>query len=434
MLLGMQFGNGYGSQPHAWRMPGVNPTNATDFDALVRYAQAAERGKFDFLFLPDGLGLDADLSHQPSMFTLEPLLTLAAIARETERIGLVTTASSTFNEPYNLARMFKTLDVMSRGRMGWNVVPTSDPSSMANFASRPLARHEKYERLHEMVQVVQALWGSWGEEAWVHDTASGQFTRAEAVRAVHARGRHVAAQGPLPIPPSEQGQPVIFQAGGGEYGLQVAGQYASGVIGATFSIEDARAQRMALRRAAEAAGRDPDEIKFFAGVMPALGATKREALDRRLQLGRDLFASRVPYLGHMLGLRLSPAQLDEPLTAEQQQSARASSGDPRSETALKVARKGWTLREILAHGVIDYHPTPVGPAEVIADHMQAWFEAEAVDGFWVSIDVYEDGIDAFVDNVIPVLQERGLVQRDYQGRTLREHLGVPRQYGLRDES
>ena len=430
MILGMHFGNGYGSQPHAWRMPGVPKGGATDFDALVRYAQAAERGKFDFLFLPDFLGLDTDISHHPSMLTLEPLLTLAAVARETSRIGLVTTASTTFNEPYNLARMFKTLDVMSHGRMGWNVVPTSDPGSAANFGKAPMPRQEKYERLHEMVQIVQALWGSWGEDAWIHDALSGQYADASKIQPIGLQGRHVGAQGPLPIPPSEQGQPVIFQAGGGEYGLQVAGQYASGVIGATFSIEDARAQRMALRQAAQAAGRDPDEIKFFAGVMPALGVTKREAIDRRLQLGKDIFPSRVPYLGQMLGLRLSASRLDEPLSAQELQVARANPGDPRSPTALKVAREGWTIREILAHGVIDYHPTPVGPAEVTADHMQEWFEAGAVDGFWVSIDVYEDGIDAFVDGVIPILQERGLFHTEYEGTTLRDHLGVPHQYGL----
>lgn len=430
MILGMQLGNAYGSQPHAWRMPGVNPTKATDFDAQVRYAQAAERGKFQFLFLPDFLGLDTDLSHHPSMFTLEPLLTLAAVARATSRIGLVTTASTTFNEPYNLARIFKTLDVMSHGRVGWNVVPTSDPTGAANFGQRPMARDEKYERLHEMVQVVQALWGSWGQDAWIHDAQTGHFADASKIQPVNLQGRHVASRGPLPIPPSEQGQPVIFQVGGGHYGLQVAGQYASGVIGATFSIEDARAQRTALRRAAQQAGRDPDEIKFFAGVMPALGATKRGAIDRRLQLGRDILPSRVPYLGAMLGLPLSENRLDEPLTASELAAARPSAGDPRSVQALKVAREGWTIREILAQGVIDYHPTPVGPPEVTADHMQEWFEAQAVDGFWVSPDVYEDGIDAFVNGVVPILQERGLFHTDYEGKTLRDHLGVPYQYGL----
>jgi len=208
--------------------------------------------------------------------------------------------------------------------------------------------------------------------------------------------------------------------------LGLAGTYASGVIGAAFTIEDAKAQRYAARDAASRAGRNPDEIRYFAGVMPALAATKRAALDRRLALGEQSFPGRVPYLGSMLGLILEPSQLDKPQLA----AAQASPFDPRSRRALDVAREGWTLREILAHGVIDYHPTPVGDATVTADHMQEWFEAGAVDGFWVSIDVYEDGIDAFVDEVVPLLQERGLFQAEYEGSTLREHLGVPEQYGL----
>jgi len=212
--------------------------------------------------------------------------------------------------------------------------------------------------------------------------------------------------------------------------LGLAGRYASGVIGAAFTIEDAKAQRQAARDAASRAGRNPEEIKYFAGVMPALAATKRAALDRRLALGEHSFPARVPYLGSMLGLTLEPGQLDEPLTQQQLASAQASPFDPRSRRALDVAREGWTLREILAHGVIDYHPTPVGDAAVTADHMQDWFEAGAVDGFWVSIDVYEDGIDTFVDEVVPLLQERGLFHAEYEGSTLREHLGVPEQYGL----
>ena len=430
MILGMHLGNGYGSQPDAWRMPGVNPSNYTDFDALARYAQAAERGKIDFLFLPDGLGLDDDIAHHPSKFTLEPMLTLAAIARATSHIGLVTTASSTFNDAYNLARQFKTLDVMSHGRAGWNAVPTSGELAAANIGRPIPPREEKYERLHEMIQVMQGLWGSWPEGAWTRDAQTGRYADDSKIQPVNLQGRHVASRGPLPIPPSEQGQPVIFQAGGGGDGAGVAGRYANGVIGATFSIEDAKKQRQALRQAAEDEGRDPDEIKFFAGLMPAIGATRRAAVDRRLQLGKDVFPTRVPYLGYMLNLPLSIDRLDTPLTAGELAAARPSPGDPRASRALEVAREGWTVREILAHGVIDYHPTPVGTATDTADHMQEWFEAGAVDGFWVSIDVYEDGIDTFVDEVVPILQQRGLFHEEYRGSTLRENLGVAKQYGL----
>ncbi|MNW49933.1 putative monooxygenase MoxC [compost metagenome] len=223
---------------------------------------------------------------------------------------------------------------------------------------------------------------------------------------------------------------MIFSAGGGANGLEIAGRYASAVIGAVFTIEEARAQREAVREAARKAGRNPDEVKFIAGVMPAIGATKRAAVDRRVALGDRAAVALVPYLGSMLGLALDESQLDEPLRSAQLERAQPSPFDPRAPRALGVAREGWTLREVLAHGVIDYHPTPVGPASVTADHMQQWFEAGACDGFWVSIDVYEDGIDTFVDEVIPLLQQRGLYHEDYEGSTLREHLGAPAQYGL----
>ena len=432
MLIGLLFGNGYGAQFGAWRWPGVDPAGWTNMDLMVRYAQMAERGKFQFLFMPDFQSMRGDIGADAQQLTMEPMLTLAAVAQATERIGLVATGSTTFNEPFNLARQFKTLDVMSHGRAGWNVVPTSDPSIAANYGRELPPRAEKYERLHEVVQIVQALWGSWGKDAWLHDQKSGRFADPAKVKPVNLRGRHVGSAGPLVLPPSEQGQPVIFQAGGGDEGEIVAGRYASGVVGVVFSIEEAREQRMALRAAAERAGRDPDEIKFFAGVMTSLGPDRRAALDRRLAMSRDALAQRVGYLGQMLGLPLKPSQLDAPLNAEQLAAARPSPYDPRSNHALKIAREGWTLLDVLAHGVIDYHPTIVGPPVELADHMQEWFEAGAADGFWLNPDVYEDGLPPIVDEVVPILQERGLFHRDYEGTTLRDHLGAPAQYGLDD--
>lgn len=429
MMIGVALGNGYGAQNSAWRMPWVDPANYTSFDSQVRYAQAAERGRFQFLFLPDYPALKGDVAMEAPWVSLEPMLTLAAIARETNRIGLVATGSTTFNEPYNLARQFKTLDIMSHGRVGWNAVPSWDPAVAANFGRQLPPREEKYQRLHEVVQLVQALWGSWERDAWVLDTASGQFADPAKIKPINLSGRHVGARGPLPLPPSEQGQPVIFQAGGGGNGLEVAGRYATGVMGAPQTMEDARHQRSELRAAAQRAGRDPDEIKYFAGIMTTVASDRRAGLDRRILITEHTFADRVVYLGQMLGLRLESASLDAPLSPEQLAAARPSPADPRSVYALQVAREGWNLRDVLAHGVIEFHPAIAGPSIEIADFMQAWFEADAADGFWVVPDVFEDGIDAFVDGVVPILQERGLFHRDYEGHTLRHHLGAPAQYG-----
>ena len=430
MMIGMHFGNGYGSQPGAWRMPGVDPRGYTNFDNQVRYAQAAERGKFQFLFVPDFPALKGDIESEAPQITIDPMMTLAAVARGTQRIGMVATGSTTFNEPYGLARQFKALDLMSHGRAGWNAVSTSDPAIAANYGREIAPRGERYERLYETVQIVQALWGSWEEGAWLHDQASGAFADPTKLRPVNLRGKHVGASGPLPLPPSEQGQPVIFQAGGGPDGIAFAGRYATGVIGATHTIEDARAQRNALREAAAHAGRDPDEIKFFPGLMTTIAKDRRAGLDRRIALTGHSFQQRAGYLGQMLGLRIDPTRLGDPLSEAQLAVARPSLQDPRSVHALTIARQGWSVRDILAHGIIDYHPAIVGPAVEAADHMQEWFEAGAADGFWVSPDVYEDGIDHFVDGVVPILQQRGLFHLDYEGTTLRDHLGAPAQYGL----
>lgn len=431
MLLCLQLTSGYGAQPGSWRVPGANLFSYTDMDQFVRYAQAAERGKIQLLFFADTPALDVDLEHEPPHFAIDPLLILTSIARETERIGLVTTSSTTFNEPYNLARQFKALDVISHGRAGWNAVTTSNAAAAANFGRSVPPRAEKYERADEVVQTVQALWGSWERDAWVRDVAGKRFADMSKIQPINMHGRHVAARGPLPIPPSEQGQPVLFQAGGGGNGLDLAARYASGVYANPFTIEEGRAHRAALRLAAERAGRNPDEVKLFAGFMPSIAPTHRAALDRRRLLDQSVdLDQRVTYLGAMIGLHLRPGQLDEPLTARQLADANPNPADPRSTRALEVAREGWSLRDVLAHGVIDYHPVVPGTAADVADHMQQWFEAGACDGFSLAIDVYHDGIDAFVDQVVPLLQERGLFHRDYEGSTLRDHLGAPAQYGL----
>jgi FMN-dependent oxidoreductase (nitrilotriacetate monooxygenase family) len=431
MLIGLHLGNGYGSQPGAWRMPGVDPKSYISFDARVKQAQAAERGKFQFIFLPDGPGaILTDLETESPSFNLDVMLTLAAVARETKRIGLVATGSTTFNEPYNLARQFKALDIMSHGRAGWNAITSSGEDVAANYGRRIPSSEERYGRAHEVVQLTQALWGSWGKEAWVYNKESGQFANKEQVVPINFKGKFVGSRGPLYIPPSEQGQPIIFHAGGSPNAHELAGRFANAVIGAAFTIEDARAQRNAFREAAKRYGRNPDEIKYIPGLMTTIAKDRRAALDRRIKLTESLIPQRAAYLQQMLGIRLDLSLLDEPLSKEQLGAARPSPYDPRSAHALKIAKEGWSLRDIIAHGVIDYHPVIVGPGTEAADHMQAWFEAGAADGFWISPDINEDGIDAFVDEVVPILQERGLFHQDYEGKTLREHLGAPDQYGV----
>jgi FMN-dependent oxidoreductase (nitrilotriacetate monooxygenase family) len=431
MLIGLHLGNGYGSQQGAWRMPGVDAKSYTSYDARVKQAQAAERGKFQFIFLPDGPGsVLADIAAEAPAFNLDVMMTLAAVARETRHIGLIATGSTTFNEPFNLARQFKALDIMSHGRAGWNAITSSGDDVAANYGRKIPSSEDRYGRAHEVIQIIQSLWGSWGEDAWIHNQETGQFADRDKILPINLQGKYVGSRGPLYIPPSEQGQPIIFHAGGSPNAYELAGRFATAVIGAAFTIEDAKAQRNAFRDAAKRYGRDPDEIKYIPGLMTTIAKDRRTALDRRIQLGGDSFSQRIGYLQQMLGIPLDPSRMDEPLSKAQLEAARSSRYDPRSAHALKIAKEGWSVFDILAHGVIDYHPVIVGPGIEAADQMQKWFEAGAADGFWISPDVNVDGIDAFVDDVVPILQERGLFHQDYEGRTLREHLGAPEQYGI----
>jgi FMN-dependent oxidoreductase (nitrilotriacetate monooxygenase family) len=431
VILGMGLTDGYGNLHGAWRAPGVDPGNYADIDASIRYAQAAERGLFAFLFTPDFPAVRGDLERTTISNVLDPIVSLTAIARATEHIGFVATGSTTFQEPFNLARQFKALDVISHGRAGWNAVTTSDANVAANYGRAVAERGERYQRAHEAIQITQALWGSWEKDAWVKDQPGNRFIDQSKLQPINLQGEYVASRGPLAIPPSEQGQPVVFTAGGpSPQLLSIAGRYASGFIAEVWTIDEARAQRELVRNAAREAGRDPDEVKYFAGLMTTVAPTVREGLDRRLGLAGDVIQARLAHLGAMIGLELRHDRIDQPLSEIELAAARPSPNDPRSEIALDVARQGWSPRDVLAHGVIDFHPTTVGPGAVHADHIQEWLEADAVDGFWISPDVYEDGVDAFVDEVVPLLQERGLYPSTYPGATLRENLGVPPQYGL----
>ena len=340
LILGVVLGNNFGNDPATWRKPHVDPNSYTSIEATVAQARAAERGGLDFIFLPDRLYLQGNPTLSPPLFNIDPIITLAAVAQATEQIGLIGTASTSFTEPYLLARQLKALDVISRGRAGWNAVPSYESEAFANFGQALPPREKKYERLHEVLPVVQALWGSWGYGAGQPDQA-GRFANPTHIRPVNLHGKHVGTRGPLPVPPSEQGQPVIMMPVTSGHGLQAAGLYANLVIGMPAHLEHQQAMRHTVREAAVQAGRGPDDIKFV------------------------VFA---PYNG---------------LTAEQ-----------------------------------------------VADHLQELFEAEAADGFVMNFDDFQTNIDEFVDRVVPILRQRGLIPDGYVGTTLREHLGLASQYGL----
>ncbi|MGR6127451.1 NtaA/DmoA family FMN-dependent monooxygenase [Paenibacillus sp. SER-28] len=378
-------------------------------------AKLAEKGKFQMIFIADTPALTVNLGPQTPMF---PMLALMAVARETKHIGLVATLSTSFNYPYIIARQFKALDVISHGRVGWNTVTTSEPLAAANFGAQIASRKERYDMAHESIQIVQALWGSWETDAWTLDVKGGEFADMDKIQPINPEGQYYASRGPLPIPPSEQGQPVIFQAGGGEEGLELAGRYASGVYANPYDIESAREQRQALRQSAARFGRNPDDIRMYAGFMFPLGSTEEEGLERRRRLmsfNPDEIPSRVRYLGSMVGLPLSvnSVDIDQPLAPYLLKNAYANPRDPRSHKALELLKQGLSIRDVLAYGVINYHPVVAGTPLQVADFLEEWFLAEACDGFSVVPDIAYDGVADFVELVVPILQDRSLFHREY---------------------
>jgi FMN-dependent oxidoreductase (nitrilotriacetate monooxygenase family) len=430
MLLGAVLGAAYGNHPGAWRMPWAGLDEYTDVHRHVRSAQAAERGGLDYLFYPDRVFIWGDLESGPPIVSMDPVMLLAAVAAQTTRIGLVPSVSTSFNEPYAIARQLRALDVMSHGRAGANLIPSYEPEAFANYGLPVPSKENKYGRLHEVIQITQALWASWGREAGGPDKAAGRFTDTSHIRPINLQGHHVGSRGPLQIPPSEQGQPVIFMPFASGAGIQAAALYANGIIGMPSSIDDSRHQRNTIRSMTEAAGRDADEVKYLSFITFGLGATEHEAVRRRMALEEAAgIDRRLAQLSAMLGVRLDARDRDEPLGVVQAQNLAARSGSRQENLAHRLVGEGRTPMEILGHGVLDHNPGVVGTAEQVADLFQEWSDAGVTDGFSITVDDLHDGLDDFVDHVVPILRRRGLRTDGYQGRTLRDHFHLAEQLG-----
>ncbi|MCJ2010691.1 LLM class flavin-dependent oxidoreductase [Methylobacterium sp. J-092] len=416
-----------GVYPSAWRLPDSRPDAFVDIDHFVRVARIAERGKLDAIFLADTPAINDRIDHRP-FNALEPTVVLAAVAAATRHVGLVATASTTYNEPYNLARRFASLDLVSRGRAGWNVVTTADAAAGRNFGFAGASAHgARYARAREFTDLVHALWDSWEDDAFVGDKASGRFVDAAKVHAMNHRGTHYSVAGPLTVPRSPQGRPVTFQAGGSEVGRELAAATADAVFSLAQTIEDGAAYARDLRARAARYGRGADALVVLPGLATVIGSTEAEA--RRRQ---DALWDLVPVeysLARLAGtLRIDPARLDldkplpDPLPLPPDANHTMFLG-----TVALARRDALTVRQLLrALGGGVGHRIVAGTPEAIADDIEAWFRAGAADGFNLMPDVLPDGLETFVDAVVPILQRRGLFRRDYAGTTLRDHLGLAR--------
>jgi FMN-dependent oxidoreductase (nitrilotriacetate monooxygenase family) len=422
MHLGL-FLLGTGSHIAGWRYPGACDS-FQDLAAMQEVARIAERGRFDLIFLGDNLYADAQ-AHPSYTARFEPLTLLSALAATTSRIGLGATASTTYSDPFTVARAFASLDHLSGGRAAWNAVTSASPAAGVNFGREHPAHAERYAVAEEFVAVVRGLWDCWDDDAIVADRATGRYIDAAKVRSLNHEGPHFKVKGPLNIGRSPQGRPVILQAGGSAPGQRLAALTADVVFSVVQDFDEAQRQYAELKQLVVQHGRPADAVTLLPGVMPVVGRTDREALDRLATLqGFIDGGNAMAMLSERFGTDMRRYDLDGPvpdlpLPDSYHSFIRAMLG--------KARREGMTLRDLYnlvaaARG----HWVLCGSAERVADTLEHWFRQGAADGFNVMPPYFPDGLSDFVDLVVPILQDRGVFRRDYTGTTLREHLGLPR--------
>ncbi|MFA6575594.1 MAG: LLM class flavin-dependent oxidoreductase [Nocardioides sp.] len=420
-----------GHHEASWRHPDSPVERAHDINFYIELAQKAEAAKLDGVFFADVPGLWAATPYRPTAH-LEPITRLAAIAARTERIGLIATASTTFYEPYNLARLFSSLDILSGGRAGWNIVTTQSDAVARNFSLKEIpSAEERYVRAQEFIDVVTKLWDSWEDDAILADRGSGHYFDPDKVHAINHVGRHYQVEGALAAPRSPQGRPVYVQAGSSNDGRVLAARNAEAIFTAHQTLGDAKAFYDDIKTRAQKFGRNPDHVKILPGLSPFLGDTEAEAKELQEYVNSlTVPAYGLGQLEGFAGISLRHLDLDEVVPLE----LFAGSGDVLDNNRSRVQvvaniveRDRPTLRQLLhrlagarGHNVVA--GTPMQVADLISD----WFHGGAADGFNVMPPLYPQLLDKFTEQVVPILQERGIFRTEYAGSTLREHYGLPR--------
>ncbi|WP_299057455.1 LLM class flavin-dependent oxidoreductase [uncultured Nocardioides sp.] len=398
----------------AWMAPGANRRAFVDLDNYRRIARLCERGRIDAVFLADFLALQPESSRQPR-WTLDPVVLLSALAAETTHLGLVCSISTTFSEPYQVARVVASLDHVSGGRAGWNVVTSFDPNSARNFGLADLPeKADRYRRAGEFLDVVQALWSSWEPDALALDPSSGTFIDTDKVHPVDHDGEFFTVAGPLQVPTPPQGRPVLFQAGASGPGRDLAARYADAVFAAQLTLESARDYRDGLRAGAVAAGRPADDVTLFPGVTVVVGETKAEAVAKRAALD-DLIGgapARLTSLEYFLGLEPGSLKVDETIPDEARVPTTTGTEGFRQAVVSFFDTPGRTVGDFLREGSIG-HRSLVGDVTEVADDLERWFTEGAADGFVLMLDASPGGVEDVVDLVVPELQRRGLFRTEY---------------------
>jgi len=413
----------------AWRYPGAYPDANFNAAHLERFIQTLERGRFDAFFMADHLAVlnmpIAALKRSHTVTSFEPFTLLSYLAHATRHIGLVATASTTFDEPYHVARRFASLDHLSGGRAGWNIVTTANPDAALNFGLDEHVEHdERYRRAREFYDVVTGLWDSFTDDVFVRDVEAGLYFEPKKLHVLNHKGKHLSVRGPLNIARPVQGWPVIVQAGSSEAGRQLAAETAEVIFGASSTLPAAQEFYADIKARLEKVGRQPDSLKILPGAFVVVGGSRAEAQEKRERLdGLVHDDSAIASLSVLLGHDASRFDLDAPLPEIPETNASQSA---RRRVIELAQRERLSVRQ-LAHRLGGYAGLSfVGTASSIADEMQEWLEREGADGFNVMFPYLPGGLDDFVEQVVPELQRRGLFRREYEGSTLRENLGLAR--------
>ena len=417
---------GVGHHEAAWRHPRVDPARALDVAHYVELGRIAERGRLDSVFFADGLAVGPNV-HRNTQAVFEPITLLTAIAAATTHVGLIATASTSYYEPYLLARAFASLDRISGGRAGWNIVTSGTDAEAANFGLDKVRAHaDRYGRATEFLDVALALWDSWESDAIRLDPASGVFADATKVHRADHVGEHFRVAGPLNVPGSPQGRPVLVQAGSSESGKVFAAQYAEAVFTAQRTLADGQEFYADLKGRLATYGRRPEDLAVLPGFEPFIAPTTAEARALEQEF-TDLISPdyALRQLSGMLGVDLTDHPLDALLPPIPPVDS-IEGNKSRYQLVRNLAEgENLTVRELIGRlGGGRGHRTFAGTPVEVADEIQTWFEQGAADGFNIMPPYLPGGLDVFVDTVVPILQDRGLFRREYEGATLRENLGL----------
>ncbi len=416
-----------GETSQAWRLPGADAGARSDFNTFLEFARIAEAARFDALFLPD-TGAPARLPDEvmrslSSLDVFEPLVLMSALATHTTHIGLVYTASATFNEPYNIARQVASLDHLSKGRAGWNLVTSFSRTQAANFGGKPQPGHgERYERAKEFYDVVEGLWDTFEDDAFIRDKASGTYVDTSKLHYLEHKGEHFSVEGPLRAARSPQGRPVVAQAGASEVGRDLGARTADMIFCTNLTLEDGKSFTTDIKCRAVANGRHADDIKILTGTAVVWGETDEEA-QRKFDEVSSFYSLGVAI--HNLGIDLGGYDPDQPFPPDLPPNL-GSQGHQKAITDYAIRNKLTLRQTALGLAATGKHRALVGSTQTIADNLQQWFEEGGCDGFVILLPTFAQGLREFTQHVVPELQRRGLFRTEYEGITLRENLGVPR--------